>query len=214
MKINANAADAFASKKSLNVILPLVPIEVHYTKEQMMSFRLRSDPAVADSPTYDMYVPCLQGTEDLRTCLTFIQNITKICAGMNVNAAPNKHAMTLRLLKDSATTAYQAGIDGCHQQRYNERVALAYEARIAAGDQPDVAGPASLLTAADAYSELDYAAGITGLLMYMCPQKGSVTREDSPASTHSKARGYDYPRVLQSLDPYQQHGVKDVASLF
>ena len=173
MKISQQALDSITTKGSSKMILPLVPEKVKYKKEQMMSFRLRTDPAVDTSPTYDLYVPFVTGTEDLRACISFIQNIKKVCIGMNVTTAPAKHQMTLRVLKDTALTAYQGGVVASRQQRYTEAQSIAYAAARNAPNNGDEA--AGLAAAAPVrlgdFIDIDWGTGLNSLCTYMSPYK-------------------------------------------
>ena len=172
MKIGQKALDHVVSqKRSSTMILPLVPEKVKYKKEQMMSFRLRTSPADADSTTYDMYVPYVTGTEDLRACLTFIQNINKVCVGMNVTTPPAKDQMTICALKDTALTAYQGGINLLRQDRHTAARTVAYEASIANGDTLAEARAASNAVDLGDYINTDWIGGLNALIDYMAPYK-------------------------------------------
>ena len=60
MKIAPQATTAF--QKEDVPVLPLLPEEKTYGKKDVMSFKLRTDPADADSATYELTVPYLTGT--------------------------------------------------------------------------------------------------------------------------------------------------------
>ena len=171
MKISSNAPTAAATNWKNQTILPLVPETVKYKKEQMMSFRLRTAPADADSPTYDVYVPYVTGSEDLRACLTFMQSIAKVCTGMNVLTGPNKHEMTVRCLKDTALTAYQGGIDKNRVDRQLIERGRINQLGLDNGDDQPTRDADMLAVVLGPYEGLDWAAGLEALCAYMAPYK-------------------------------------------
>ena len=81
MKVDA-AMQQEAQKKEDIPLLPLVPVKQSYKKGDTVTFKLRLTPTDVDSPMYEVTMPHLCGTEDLRSILEFKVNVTKIFIGM------------------------------------------------------------------------------------------------------------------------------------
>ena len=70
-------------------LLPLVPEPAEeLRKDQMVSLELYSDPAnKATSPKYKFSMQIVEGTEEVRTLLNWVQNISIVLTGMDITTA-------------------------------------------------------------------------------------------------------------------------------
>jgi len=70
-------------------------------KEEVLTFKLRSDPANETSATYDLTVPYfkLGSPEEL---IEFLTNIEKVIVGQNAQAPAAKYTLMRRLLQGDA----------------------------------------------------------------------------------------------------------------
>ena len=53
-------------------------------KDQQVIFKLRTDPAVATSPTYQMTMVILNGTEGCRAAIKLVTDLETVCTGLNI----------------------------------------------------------------------------------------------------------------------------------
>jgi hypothetical protein len=60
---------------------------------RMTSFKLRTTPAQADSPTYTFKMRKLDGSKDLCQGIQFAYNMPKVITGLNITTANNKKAL-------------------------------------------------------------------------------------------------------------------------
>ena len=134
MKVD-NAAQQEAQKKEDIPLLPLVPVKRSIKKGDMIYFKLRSLPTDINSPTYEITMPYLCGTEDLRSVLEFKLNITKVFIGMNSsNDADAQNQLVKRVLKDTALTSYKDGVEKALDGRHETLKATARALGVANGD--------------------------------------------------------------------------------
>ena len=134
MKVDYNAQQD-AQKKEEIPLLSLVPVKRSLKKSDVVIFKLRSDPTNADSPTYEVSMPYLHGTEDLRSVLEFKLNLTKIFIGMNAGTdAAAQNQLVKRILKDTALTSYDAGVQKAIDGRHETLKAVQRAAGVRAGD--------------------------------------------------------------------------------
>jgi len=107
MKVAFNEND---NKKVTEVpILPLVPIVKRYTKEQCITFKLRTDPTNDKSPIFELSLPILSGTESVREVIQWRLNIIKVVIGMNATTAVERQEIAERCLTTTALQAFKAG---------------------------------------------------------------------------------------------------------
>ena len=105
-------------------LLTLVPVDSKLTKANSITFKLRVNPAEANSPTYEKAVPIISGSEGVRAALEFSKYAEAIVVGMNAQTTNEKDIIVRRMLKGTALTAYTQGRDesqsrrhGCQQQQ-------------------------------------------------------------------------------------------------
>ena len=90
-------------------LLPLVPEPPEeLRKDQMVSLELYSDPANKDtSPKYKFSMQIVEGTEDVRTLLNWVQNISIVLTGMDITTAVNTKQMVYQLCRSTARSIFQ-----------------------------------------------------------------------------------------------------------
>ena len=112
MKIDKKAVSKLSAQRMDVPILPLVPERFKVTKENSVSFKLRSDPTQANSTTYNVTMPVLRGGEPVRVALEWYTTLNRVFVGMNTAQVPNQEAnrkdqLTQRVLREQALTAYE-----------------------------------------------------------------------------------------------------------
>lgn len=170
MKVAPNNNNNGSVQKDIP-ILPLEPVVRKYAKGETLYFKLRTVPAQADSPTYELNIPYLKGTETLREALEFRVAIAKVWTGMNANTGGERNQLVLRVLKDTALTSYNTGRDLAHRATWDvAREAARANAEGAGGDA------AAQLAAWNGEPEpdlttLDISMAIEHLISFMAPYK-------------------------------------------
>lgn len=95
-------------KRILIAPIPLErPEKKSLSKEQYLTFKLRSNPAEADSTTYELTVPFFKdGTPE--EVLDFVRDVRRVIQGQNITTGPAKYAVMRRLLKADALAAFNS----------------------------------------------------------------------------------------------------------
>lgn len=98
-------------------LLPLVPEPPEeLRKDQMVSLELYSDPAnKATSPKYKFSMQIVEGTEEVRTLLNWVQNISIVLTGMDITTAVNTRQMVYQLCRGTARSIFQQAWDALAQ---------------------------------------------------------------------------------------------------
>ncbi len=120
MKISSAAVNALtnAEKAKEMPILPLVPEPVKYAKEDILTYKLRTDPADAASATYEMRIPVCKADRDLRSAIIARSNLRKVWIGLALDADPaGADRIAQQVYKSQALTNYNAGRDLSLQHR-------------------------------------------------------------------------------------------------
>ena len=112
MKINKQAVSKLSAQRMDIPILPLVPERFKVTKENSISFKLRSDPTKANSTTYDVTMPVLRGGETVRVALEWYTTLNQVFIGMATQVvvreeANRKDQLAQQVLREQALTAYE-----------------------------------------------------------------------------------------------------------
>lgn len=99
---------------------PPIPLERptvrELKKQEYLTMKLRSDPADANSQTYDLTIQFFRtGTPE--EWLLFQRDLQRVLTGQNINAGPQKFAMIRRLITGDTLTVF----DNAANQRGNER---------------------------------------------------------------------------------------------
>ena len=161
--------DLKSDKKERDIpILPLVPTKYRYRKDEILTFKLRTEPANADSPTYDFTTPYLNGTEEVRVAIDMSNNYLKIRTGLNIQTGEGGDAVVKRILKDTALSSYSATVDAIVTQRYNTAMINAQRAQ--PGDT-DAIVQARINAVARIIEPDDVVAGIQEVIQFMSPYK-------------------------------------------
>ena len=113
-------------------LLPLIPTAAtERTKDNSVQLELMTDPAnAAASPKYKMMVFVLNGDEDIRTVITWQQDLKKVLHGLNITQPLNMIHMTESLLKGTALMLFRNACTALMTARHE---AAAVAAQAAAG---------------------------------------------------------------------------------
>lgn len=173
MKVALSKNDgASFKKKREEPPLPLVQDEIkEVDKTKLARFKLRTDPAVDTSPTYDFYIIKINGSETLRHAIRFMTDILKIFTGLNITDAAKAILLYKELLESEALNQFNAAVAKALARMHEGAKKVVYNNRIAAGD-----------SAADAQLRADAVAalpatldtlreGIRAVVAYMAPTK-------------------------------------------
>ena len=159
--------------KEDTAILPLEPKKVKYAKDKLLSFKLRTIPADADSPTYEMQMPINTGSETPRETIEWMKNLNKVFRGMNAAAdAVQQDNLVRRTITDAAETAYNTAYMESRQTTFTAAREAALQASITNGD--NVAAQQAAVAAVNQPdpTTLDVTAGVQAVMIYVTPYKG------------------------------------------
>ena len=178
MKLSKSAYNDFQRQATPNAILPLIDDDVvteDHTKTS--TFKLRTNPADANSPKYTLTVPIIDETATVRQVLKWTMAVGKVTTGLNIADGANKHPIIQELCTGSRLVAYNAGVNGNVVTRW---LALQNAAELAepaqqAGEGNDVY-TARLLNARNAIqrpaiNNADIQNGLNNLVRESCPYK-------------------------------------------
>jgi hypothetical protein len=104
-------------------LVPAKPEKKDDTKTA--SFKLRTNPADADSDKYQFTMNYLTGDEDVRTAIQFVKDFLKVCGGLNITTGDAANNLAEELLRGTAASAYRKGI---LVQRHAQRNSLEHAA--------------------------------------------------------------------------------------
>lgn len=149
-------------------ILPLLPVTKVLDRSNSVTFKLRMNPAQADSATYEMQVPILKGTESVREVLDWKIKMLRVFTGMGATTGPNQQALIMRTLADNAETTFAQALN--REQQLNFR-ALRDAARDAAADEAAAVAAVNRVRM-PAIRENDVTRAINAIVEYMTPYKG------------------------------------------
>jgi hypothetical protein len=100
------------------------PVPIPYDRQERLKdkdnkdvsvFRIRTNPTDKDSQTYDMKVLTFH-TGTVEEFLLWKKDLNKVLVGQNVLSAPDKFAMTRRLLDGDALAAFNTKASTCSQE--------------------------------------------------------------------------------------------------
>jgi hypothetical protein len=89
-------------------LVPAKPEKKDDTKTA--SFKLRTNPADANSDKHQFTVNYLTGDEDVRTAIQFVKDFIKVCGGLNITTGDAANNLAEELLRGAAASAYRKGI--------------------------------------------------------------------------------------------------------
>ena len=84
MKIDTKAVNVLSKSDTL-AILPLESKPVKYTRAQTALFKCRTTPTQADSPTYEVVIKILDGSETLREAITWNKQVEMLRNGLSLD---------------------------------------------------------------------------------------------------------------------------------
>jgi hypothetical protein len=114
--------------------LPLVPDKDNeaLTKDNSIGFSLKTNPTDANSTTYKVNVRILLGGESVRTMIRWMQDLNRVCQGLNATTIQEKCRIAETLLRDTPLTLFKASIGVQAELAFeNELNAAADDAAIA-----------------------------------------------------------------------------------
>ena len=118
-------------------ILPLVPSEPEeLRKDQTSSFSLRVDPTDPDSVTYKFSMQVIEGTEEVRTILSWKTNVDKVLVGFNITTGAAQKQMIDNLCKHTAKALFEQTWNAAARLVRERRAVQAREASAAGGGNP------------------------------------------------------------------------------
>ena len=97
------------------IIEPPIPLERpqkrEMSKNDYITFKLRSTPADSNSTTYEFTIPYFDGSESPEETLDFIRDVRRAYKGQNVNDGSGRFALIRRLLRGDALAAFEREVD-------------------------------------------------------------------------------------------------------
>ena len=97
------------------IIEPPIPFERQQKREMSkndyITFKLRSTPADSNSTTYEFTIPYFDGSESPEETLDFIRDVRRAYKGQNVNDGSGRFALIRRLLRGDALAAFEREVD-------------------------------------------------------------------------------------------------------
>ena len=178
MKVVLPKNDGSSNKKRYEeAVLPLVDEDTYEEdKTKLAKFKLRTNPARADSSTYDFFMLKIDGSESVRKAIRFLADTEKVFTGLNITNVDIAMRMYRELLNGEAKSQFNGAVD-------SEVERLTLFARQQAYDRIITAGG----TEVDAQAAYDAVAvlpptmdilkeGIRGVIAYMAPTK-ALTRQ-------------------------------------
>ena len=98
--------DKSSPKRILIAPIPLErPEKKKLSKDEYLTFKLRNNPAEADSTTYESTVPFFSEGNPEET-LDFVTDIRRVINGQNITTGPARYTVMRRLLKGDALAAF------------------------------------------------------------------------------------------------------------
>ena len=132
MKIDTKSVNILSKSDTL-AILPLESKPVKYTRAQTALFKCRTTPTQADSPTYEVVIKILDGSETLREAITWNKQVEMLRNGLSLDTAAKMEAIILKVTEGHVQTVFKEEVN---RLRVKARVAAAEAARDAAVDAP------------------------------------------------------------------------------
>ena len=107
MKVSLPKSD---SSRKMEPPLPLVSEEtIEEDETKLAKWKLRTDPANAASPVYDFKMRKLSGGETLRQGIRFMNDIIKVCNGLDLTTAVNQMTIYRQMLSGEPLTQFNFG---------------------------------------------------------------------------------------------------------
>ena len=121
MKLAPIRNEAHSNKANKQVLIPLIPTSAteDLSKENSCSFSLRTDRAVADSPTYKINCRILHGDEDLGAVLRWVRTVQRVLEGLGLVAINPMIGIVETMMRGTPLTLFRASIHSQAETRYN-----------------------------------------------------------------------------------------------
>ena len=127
MKVDAKAFKYdVLSKESSLAILPLVPKEFKYLKSETATFKCRTSPREDTSPTYEIVVKIIDGSESLREVLTWTRQINTLVEGLNLDNGSKIVNVIRKVVKGQAETIFNNNLESMQNNDRAGRATKAY----------------------------------------------------------------------------------------
>ena len=162
-----------ATKPHADAILPLIPDKPKkLTKDECITFKLRTEPANNASPTYEFTMPYLYGTEPTRSSIRFMKDFEVVITGLNITTANGMLVMARRILKGEVLSQYNQMVENSNSVRWETLREQERQARINANDnEAAVLAGVAAINRPD-YNEADHRQGVRAVIAYMTPYMG------------------------------------------
>ncbi len=161
MKVQSNACK----------LLELIPAPTKFTKSNSITFKLRVSPSSDKSPTFEVTLLILDGSEGIREAVTFRKVIASILTGMHATNADKKDGIVRQVLKGNAKQAYEQGIESNIVSRWLVLKREAKEASAQAGETADEQQTAYDEVDKPEKNDDDVQNGVDNVVIYMSPYK-------------------------------------------
>jgi len=81
------------------------PARKELRKDELLAFKLRSNPSDPKSTTYELSVPCFM-TGTAEELLNFLKALRKVMVGLDMTTGPSRYSLARRLLQGDALAAF------------------------------------------------------------------------------------------------------------
>ena len=118
------AASSGKPSKKAELIIPLEDDEAHHklTKENSVTWELRTIPNDNNSPTYKVQARILSGEESVRQMVRWMSDVQKVCIGLNATTLAQKKPIMVACMRPRVETLFQATLLARAEKRYNEEL--------------------------------------------------------------------------------------------
>ena len=131
------AASSDKPSKKVPLIIPLVDDEkeAKLTKENSISWELKTRPTENASPTYKKQVRILEGSETVRQLIAWRQNVIKVCVGLNATDLASRRPIMEACMNQRVTSIFQASLTTQATNAYNAALETALQQDQANGNR-------------------------------------------------------------------------------
>ena len=117
-------------------ILSLVAKEFKYTKSETAPFKCHTNPTQADSPTYEVIIKIIDGSESLCEILLWMCNFTTLIEGLQLDDALKIQRVICKICIGQASTIFKADLPTQQEQQHLVNTQAAYCITIAMAEMP------------------------------------------------------------------------------
>jgi hypothetical protein len=166
----SNEANRNAQKLKPPLRLVITP-PTEEDETRMTSFKLRTTPAQADSPTYTIKMRNLDGSKDLRPGIHFAYDMPTVNTGLNITTATTKKTLNFQVLTGPPLQNFNNGFDKAKAKAHQELCVAAYTAARNLGHNDAQAQVAMAAVQEPADHDDFVTAGLYAILTYIAPHK-------------------------------------------